>query len=64
MTNSTDSAAKYVAPSREGKILIGGHFEPDIKRQLKTIAAAEDTTLQALLAEAIQDVIAKHSATR
>lgn len=49
----------YVAPSRQGKTLIGGHFDPEVKRQLKTIAAQEDITIQALLEEAITMIIAK-----
>lgn len=47
----------YVAPSRQGKTLIGAHFDPDIKRELKTIAAQEDTSIQALLEEAINNLI-------
>lgn len=56
--SSTDTP-KYVAPSREGKTLIGGHFDPNVKRELKTIAVQEDSSIQALLEEAITDLIAK-----
>lgn len=48
---------KYVPPSREGKTLIGGHFDPQVKRELKTIAAQEDSSVQALLEEAISHII-------
>ena len=54
---SSTVTPKYVAPSREGKTLIGGHFDPEVKRALKTIAAQEDSSIQALLAEGIHRVI-------
>lgn len=40
-------------PSREKTVLIGGHFPPEVQRQLRMIAAEEGTTNQALLAEAL-----------
>jgi len=39
--------------SREGTVLIGGHFPPEVKQRLRMIAAEEDTTSQALLEEAL-----------
>jgi hypothetical protein len=48
-----------VAPSRTGRVLIGGHFAPEVQRALKIIAAEEGTTIQALLAEALNTVFAK-----
>jgi hypothetical protein len=50
---------KAVAPSRSGRVLIGGHFAPEVQTALKIIAAEERTTIQALLAEAINTVFAK-----
>jgi len=52
-------APKAVAPSRSGRVLIGGHFAPEVQTALKIIAAEERTTVQALLAEAINTVFAK-----
>ena len=46
-------------PSRTGRVLIGGHFAPDVQKALKIIAAEEGTTMQALLSEAINAVFAK-----
>lgn len=46
-------------PSRTGRVLIGGHFAPEVQTALKIIAAEERTTIQALLAEAINTVFAK-----
>jgi hypothetical protein len=52
-------APKAVAPSRSGRVLIGGHFAPEVQTAIKIIAAEERTTVQALLAEAINTVFAK-----
>ena len=51
--------AKPSAPSRLGRVLIGGHFAPEVQMALKIVAAEERTTVQALLAEAIDIVLAK-----
>jgi len=40
-------------PSRAGTRLVAGHFDPKVARQLRVIAAEEDTTVQALLEEAL-----------
>ena len=47
------------APTRSGRVLVGGHFAPEVQTALKIIAAEERTTVQALLAEAINTVFAK-----
>ena len=46
-------------PSRSGRVLVGGHFAPEVQTALKIIAAEERTTVQALLAEGINTVFAK-----
>jgi hypothetical protein len=51
--------AKTVPPSRTGRVLVGAHFAPEVQTALKVIAAEERTTMQALLAEAINTVFAK-----
>lgn len=38
---------------RQGKVLIGGFFDPDVHRQLKIIGAEQGKSIQQLLAEAI-----------
>jgi hypothetical protein len=50
---------KATPPSRLGRVLIGGHFAPEVQTALKIIAAEERTTVQALLAEGINTVFAK-----
>ena len=44
---------KFHRPSREGRRLIAGHFDPKVAKQLKLLAAEEETTVQALLEEAL-----------
>ena len=47
-------------PSRQGKKAITGHFDPAVSRQLKQIALDHDTTVQALLGEALNDLFVKY----
>ena len=47
-------------PGRAGTVLIGGHFEPAVRKQLKGIAVEKETTVQNLLAEALNDLFAKN----
>ena len=45
--------------ARDGRVLVGGFFSPEVQTALKVMAAEERTTLQALLTEAINTVFAK-----
>ena len=47
-------------PSRTGKRIIAGHFDPAVVRQLKQMALDSDTTIQAFLSEALNDLFIKH----
>lgn len=49
-----------IPPSRQGKKAITGHFDPAVSRQLKQIALDNGTSIQALLAEAMNDLFVKH----
>lgn len=51
--------AKTQRPSRKGTKLVAGHFDPKVARQLRIIAAEEDTTVQALLEEALDLLFVK-----
>lgn len=53
------SATKLLPPSRVGRVLIGGHFAPEVQTALKIAAAEERTSIQALLAEGINAVFAR-----
>jgi hypothetical protein len=52
-------AREAVTPSRHGKKVVAGHFDPAVSRQLHHIALEEDTSVQALLQEAINDLFTK-----
>ena len=57
-------AKSFERPSRQNTRLIGGHFPPEISRQLRILAAEDDTTVQALLEEAIDLLLAKKARGR
>jgi hypothetical protein len=40
-------------PSRRGTKHVGAHFDPAVTRQLRQIAAEEDTSIQSLLGQAL-----------
>jgi hypothetical protein len=48
-----------MSPSRHGKKTIAGHFDPAVSRQLREIALAEDSSVQELLREALNDLFTK-----
>jgi hypothetical protein len=45
---------------RHGKKIISGHFDPAVSRQLKQMALDGNSNVQELLAEALNDLFAKH----
>lgn len=49
-----------VPPSRRGKKAISGYFDPAVSRQLHQLALEQDTSLQAMLAEALNDLFEKY----
>ena len=53
------NTARAVPPSRVGRVLIGGHFAPEVQTALKIVAAEERTSVQALIAEGINAVFAR-----
>ena len=44
---------KHPRPSRAGTKMIGGYFDPAVSKQLRLIAVQEDSTVQDLVAEAL-----------
>lgn len=62
--DAAPTPARAVPPSREGKKLIGGHFSEDISKQLRMVAIEDGTTVQALLEEAITDLLTKKAARK
>lgn len=47
-------------PGRANKRNVTGYFAPEVSRQLRILAAMQDTTVQALLGEAIDDLFEKN----
>jgi hypothetical protein len=55
---------KFYRPSRDGRKLIAGHFDPKVAKQLKLLAVEGDTTVQALLEEALDLLFVKKGRDR
>lgn len=53
VTVQQPKSERFHRPSRDGRRFLGGHFDPKVVRQMKMLAAEEDTTTQALLEEAL-----------
>lgn len=47
-------------PAREGKKAVVGYFSPAVSRALGQLALDHDTSIQALLGEAIDELMRKH----
>lgn len=56
---SEDKTQRRRRRDRTGTRLIAGHFDPAVARQLRMLAAEEDTTIQALLGEALNLLFVK-----
>lgn len=56
-----EDKASIQPPSRNGKKIISGHFDPAVSRQLKQIALDRDQTVQTLLSEALNDLFVKYN---
>jgi len=63
-TPTEPAAARGAQGGRQGTKLIGGHFPPEISTQLRILAAEEGTTVQRLLAEALDDLFVKKGRNR
>ena len=53
-------AAPQPGASRAGKVQIQGYFPKETRRRLKTLAAAQDRTVEDLLGEALTLLLEKH----
>lgn len=47
-------------PSRQGKKVISGHFDPAVSRQLRALGLEHDRTVQDLLREALNGLFEKY----
>lgn len=52
-TTDAQPVSSHARPSRKSTKHVGGYFDPAVSRQLREIALAEDSSVQALLGEAI-----------
>ena len=50
----------HFRPGRDGKSNVTGYFPSEVKKQLRILAAERSTTIQDLLAEALNDLFAKN----
>lgn len=55
-----DPANTHFRPGRAEKTNVTGYFPPEVKKQLKLIAAEEDKTVQQLLGEALNLMFVKY----
>jgi hypothetical protein len=54
---------RYKAPSRQGKTHIGAYLHPDFKRSLRMVQAQTGKDIQALIAQALNDLFRAHNVT-
>jgi antitoxin-like ribbon-helix-helix protein len=60
-TTDADSAPQpYRQPGRDGTAPITAHFPKEVRKQLKGLAWELDRTMHDLIAEALNDLFAKH----
>lgn len=59
-TKSQTTAKSKKPPSRMNTKAITGHFDPSVSKQLKMLAVTQDSSIQELLREAINDLFTKH----
>src|SRR5208283_754846 len=57
----TAAAGRFHAATREGKKKVTGNLPPSTHKLLKTLAVQRETTTEALLSEAVGDLLAKYS---
>jgi hypothetical protein len=56
---ATPTKSTGMAPSRVGRVMVAGYFAPEVQTALRIIAAEERTTIQELVAEGLNLVLAK-----
>ena len=59
-TTPQTAAKSKKPPSRMNTKAITGHFDPSVSKQLKMLAVTQDSSIQELLREAINDLFTKH----
>lgn len=64
LKESLEKVQKQKTPKKTERRLVGGHFTPEVQQQIRVIAATQDTTIQALLTEALNDLFEKQGYPR
>jgi hypothetical protein len=62
--SGTVTEEKFFRPARVGKRFVGAHFDPQVARQLKMLAAEDDKTIQELLEDAVDLLFVKAGKAR
>ena len=57
----TETRKTPLAPSRRGKRVVSAYIDPAAAKQLRVLAANNETTTQALLEEALNDLFRKYA---
>ena len=57
---SSRTISPHFRPSREGKATVSGYYPREVRKQLRSMAAEQETTIEDLLAEALNDLFAKY----
>lgn len=56
---AAEPSPRFHRPSRDNRRFVGGHFAPAVGKQLRMIAVEDETTVQALLEEALDLLFVK-----
>lgn len=59
--NPANAAPTSKRPGRTDTRVVSGHFDPAVQKQLRQMALDDDTTVQELLREALNDLFTKHN---
>lgn len=60
IATSSPKSKSPQSPSRVGKSFLGGYFPPEVAKQMKLLAVEQETTIQALTAEALNHLFAAY----
>ena len=63
-SQQTERRTGFYAATRAGKKKVTATLDPAVHKQLKSLAVDRDTTTEALLDEAIADLLTKHGINR
>ena len=58
------AVGSYKAPSRDGKKFIGSYVDAGVAKQLRILAAEEESTNDSLIKEALNDLFQKYNKSR